>query len=317
MYDIIIIGAGPAGLTAAIYARRAEKNVLVIEKDTFGGQITKSPRVENYPGFIEMSGNELADRLIEQVFAHGGKIELDTVRGIEGDGGNYTVKGTSKDYNAKAVIIASGSNHRTLGVEGEERLAGCGISYCAVCDGAFFRDRCVAVIGGGNSALQDAVMLSESCKKVYLVQNLAFLTGEERLQRLISQRDNVEVIYNSVVDKILGTDTLHGIEITDTVSGERRNLAVDGMFVCIGQKPENEPFKNLVRLDERGYIISDESCAPSAICSDEDCPSRGKCARKGIFVAGDCRTKDVRQVTTATADGAVAALAACRFIDEL
>lgn len=317
MYDIIIIGAGPAGLTAAIYARRAEKSVLVIEKDTFGGQITKSPRVENYPGFIEMSGNELADRLIEQVFAQGGKIELDTVTGIEGDGGNYTVKGLSKEYNAKAVIIASGSNHRTLGIEGEERLTGSGISYCAVCDGAFFRDRCVAVIGGGNSALQDAVMLSESCEKVYLVQNLAFLTGEERLQRLISQRENVEVIYNSVVDKILGNDTLRGIEITDTVSGERRNLAVEGMFVCIGQKPENEPFKNLVRLDERGYIISDESCVPGAICSDEGCPSREKCSKKGIFAAGDCRTKSVRQVTTATADGAVAALAACRFIDEL
>ncbi len=317
MYDIIIIGAGPAGLTAAIYARRAEKSVLVIEKDTFGGQITKSPRVENYPGFIEMSGNELADRLIEQVFAQGGKIELDTVTGIEGDGGNYTVKGLSKEYNAKAVIIASGSNHRTLGIEGEERLTGSGISYCAVCDGAFFRDRCVAVIGGGNSALQDAVMLSESCEKVYLVQNLAFLTGEERLQRLISQRENVEVIYNSVVDKILGNDTLRGIEITDTVSGERRNLAVEGMFVCIGQKPENEPFKNLVRLDERGYIISDESCVPGAICSDEGCPSREKCSQKGIFAAGDCRTKSVRQVTTATADGAVAALAACRFIDEL
>ncbi len=317
MYDIIIIGAGPAGLTAAIYARRAEKSVLVIEKDTFGGQITKSPRVENYPGFIEMSGNELADRLIEQVFAQGGEIELDTVTGIEGDGGNYTVKGLSKEYNARAVIIASGSNHRTLGIEGEERLTGSGISYCAVCDGAFFRDRCVAVIGGGNSALQDAVMLSESCRKVYLVQNLAFLTGEERLQRLIFQRDNVEVIYNSVVDKILGTDTLHGIEITDTVSGERRNLAVEGMFVCIGQKPENEPFKNLVRLDERGYIISDESCVPGAVCSDEGCPSREKCSKKGIFAAGDCRTKSVRQVTTATADGAVAALAACRFIDEL
>ncbi len=317
MYDIIIIGAGPAGLTAAIYARRAEKTVLVIEKDTFGGQITKSPRVENYPGFIEMSGNELADRLIEQVFAQGGEIELDTVVGIEGDGGSYTVKGMSKDYNAKAVIIASGSNHRTLGLDEEERLTGRGISYCAVCDGAFFRDMSVAVIGGGNSALQDALMLSEGCKKVYLVQNLAFLTGEERLQRLISQRENVEIIYNSVVDKILGTDSLHGIEITDTVSGERRNLAVEGMFVCIGQKPENEPFKNLVRLDDRGYIISDESCVPGAICADEVCPSREKCSRKGIFAAGDCRTKRVRQVTTAAADGTVAAIAACRFIDEL
>ena len=304
MYDIIIIGAGPAGLTAAIYARRAEKHVLVIEKDTFGGQITSSPRVENYPGFIEMTGNELADRLIEQVFAQGGEIELDTVTGIEGEGGNYTVKGISKSYNARSVIIAAGSSHRHLGVDGEERLTGAGISYCAVCDGAFFRGRRVAVIGGGNSALQDALMLCEICEKVYVVQNLEYLTGEEKLQKLLSQRDNVEIIYSSVVDKILGGETLHGIEITNTVSGERRNLAVEGMFICIGQKPENEPFENLVSLDERGYILSGESCVPNG-------------AAPGIFVAGDCRTKAVRQITTATADGAVAALAACRFLETI
>lgn len=304
MYDIIIIGAGPAGLTAAIYARRAEKHVLVIEKDTFGGQITSSPRVENYPGFIEMTGNELADRLIEQVFAQGGEIELDTVTGIEGEGGNYTVKGISKSYNGRSVIIAAGSSHRHLGVDGEERLTGAGISYCAVCDGAFFRGRRVAVIGGGNSALQDALMLCEICEKVYVVQNLEYLTGEEKLQKLLSQRDNVEIIYSSVVDKILGGETLHGIEITNTVSGERRNLAVEGMFICIGQKPENEPFGNLVRLDERGYILSGESCVPNG-------------AAPGIFVAGDCRTKAVRQITTATADGAVAALAACRFLETI
>lgn len=304
MYDIIIIGAGPAGLTAAIYARRAEKHVLVIEKDTFGGQITSSPRVENYPGFIEMTGNELADRLIEQVFAQGGEIELDTITGIEGEGGNYTVKGISKSYNARSVIIAAGSSHRHLGVDGEERLTGAGISYCAVCDGAFFRGRRVAVIGGGNSALQDALMLCEICEKVYVVQNLEYLTGEEKLQKLLFQRDNVEIIYSSVVDKILGGETLHGIEITNTVSGERRNLAVEGMFICIGQKPENEPFGNLVSLDERGYILSGESCVPNG-------------AAPGIFVAGDCRTKAVRQITTATADGAVAALAACRFLETI
>ena len=169
MYDIIIIGAGPAGLTAAIYARRAEKRVLVIEKETFGGQMTASPKIENYPGFLEVSGNELADRLIEQVFTQGGEIELDTVTAIEGEGGNYTVKGMSKDYKAKAVIIAAGSHHRRLGLDGEERLTGSGISYCAVCDGAFFRGQTVAVIGGGNSALVDAVLLSDGCEKVYIV----------------------------------------------------------------------------------------------------------------------------------------------------
>lgn len=303
MYDIIIIGAGPAGLTAAIYARRAEKRVLVIEKDTFGGQITSSPRVENYPGFIEMTGNELADKLIEQVFAQGGKIELDTVTKIEGSAGDYTVKGLSKSYKAKAVIIATGSTHRHLGIDGEERLTGAGISYCAVCDGAFFRGKRVAVIGGGNSALQDAIMLSDGCEKVYLVQNLDYLTGEERLRTILSQRENVEIIYSSVVEKILGGETLHGVEIINTQNGEKRNLGVEGMFICIGQKPENEPFKNVVKLDDRGYVIAGESCLPDG-------------AEKGIFVAGDCRTKTVRQVTTATADGAVAALAACRFVDE-
>jgi len=304
LYDIIIIGAGPAGLTAAIYARRAEKSVLVIEKDTFGGQITHSPRVENYPGFLEVSGNELADKLIEQVFAQGGMIELDEVVGIEGEPGDYTVKCQSKDFKARAVIIAAGSHHRRLGLDGEERLTGQGISYCAVCDGAFFRGQTVAVIGGGNSALQDAVLLSEGCEKVYLVQNLGFLTGEERLQRIIFDRPNVEVITSSVVKKIIGNEQLRSIEIKNTESGEERLLTVDGMFVCIGQAPENKPFASVTTLDGRGYITADEGCVPYG-------------SPDGIFVAGDCRTKEIRQVTTATADGAVAALAACRFIDSL
>ncbi len=301
MYDIIIVGAGPAGLTAAIYARRAEKSVLVIEKDTFGGQITGSPRVENYPGFLEISGNELADRLIEQVFAQGGEIELDEVIGLEGEAGDFTVRGRSKDYRGRAVIIATGSSHRHLGIEGEERLTGEGISYCAVCDGAFFRGRTVAVIGGGNSALQDAVLLSEGCEKVYVVQNLSYLTGEERLFKILEERENVEFIYSSTVRRIIGEDTLSAIEI-ESADGRTRELKVDGMFVCIGQVPQNEPFRGMLELDSYGYAVADESCAPGG-------------AAKGIFVAGDCRTKAVRQVSTATADGAVAALAAINFID--
>ena len=304
LYDIIIIGAGPAGLTAAIYARRAEKSVLVIEKETFGGQMTSSPKIENYPGFLEVSGNELADRLIEQVFSQGGEIELDTVTAIEGEAGNYTVKGLSKDYTARAVIIAAGSHHRRLGLDGEERLTGAGISYCAVCDGAFFRGQTVAVIGGGNSALVDAVLLSDGCEKVYIVQNLAFLTGEERLRSILAERPNVEIIYSSVVEKIVGNESLTSIEIKNTESGERRLLKLDGMFVAIGQAPENKPFESRVALDSYGYIIADESCVPEG--------SDG-----GIFVAGDCRTKAVRQVTTAVSDGATAALAACRFVDEI
>ena len=304
MYDIIIIGAGPAGLTAAVYARRAEKSVLVIEKDTFGGQITHSPRVENYPGFVEISGAELADRLLEQVAEQGAMIELDQVVGIEGVPGDFTVKGLGGEYKSRAVIIATGSRHRHLGLEDEERLVGNGISYCAVCDGAFYRGSRVAVIGGGNSALQDAVLLSEGCEKVYLIQNLPYLTGEERLQKILRNRPNVEIITSSVVDRLVGGKELRMIEITNTDSGDRYAIEVEGMFVCIGQQPENEPFANRVELNQWGYIEAGEDCMPTG-------------SAEGIFVAGDCRSKMIRQVTTATADGAVAALAAVRFIDSM
>ncbi len=303
MYDIIIVGAGPAGLTAAIYARRAEKSVLIIEKESFGGQITHSPRVENYPGFTEISGNELADKLLEQIMVQGAEIELDEIVGISGEVGNYTVTGMMKSYQAKTVIIATGSHHRQLGIDGESRLEGKGISYCAVCDGAFFRGRTVAVIGGGNSALQDAVLLSDGCEKLYIVQNLPYFTGEERLQKILMTRSNVQIFYSSVVDRLLGNETLRGIEITNTENGERFSLTVDGMFVCIGQQPDNKAFADKVALDKYGYVIAGEDCLTE---------SDG-----GIFVAGDCRTKSVRQVTTATADGAIAALAACRKLDEL
>lgn len=303
MYDIIIVGAGPAGLTAAVYGRRADKSVLIIEKESFGGQITKSPRIENYPGFTEISGNELADKLLEQIMIQGAEIELDEIIKIEGDVGSYKLTGLSKCYEAKTVIIATGAHHRKLGINGENRLEGQGISYCAVCDGAFFRGQTVAVIGGGNSALQDAILLSEACEKVYIVQNLAYLTGEEKLQNILRQRQNVEIITSSVVEKLLGNETLRGIEIINTENGERRGLTVDGMFVCIGQQPCNDNFKDAVDLDAQGYVIAGENCVTS--------PS------SGIFVAGDCRTKSIRQVTTATADGAVAALAACKVIDGL
>ena len=308
MYDIIVVGAGPAGLTAALYARRAEKSVLVIEKSTFGGQITHSPRVENYPGFVELSGNELADKLLEQVLAQGAEIELEEVTGVEGKAGEYTVKCGAKSFTAKTVIIATGSKHRHLGIDREEDFTGEGISYCAVCDGAFYKGKSVAVIGGGNSALVDAVLLSESCTKVYVVQNLGYLTGETRLVKTLEKRNNVEFIYNSVVRRILGGTEFSGIEIENTESGVTSELSVDGIFVAIGQIPENEPFRNMVKLNSYGYVEAGESCLPEK--------SEGADA-DGIFVAGDCRTKTVRQVTTATADGAVAALAACRFIDTI
>lgn len=304
MYDIVVVGAGPAGLTAALYARRAEKSVLVIEKDAFGGQITHSPRVENYPGFLAMSGNEFADKLLEQVIAQGAEIELDEVVGIEGDAGNYTVNGARKAYSAKSVIIAAGSHHRQLGLPRENEFTGEGISYCAVCDGAFYKGKVVAVIGGGNSALQDAVLLSESCEYVYVVQNLDFLTGESSLARILEGRDNVGIIYSSVVKEIVADEVFRGIVIENSKTGISTSLDLDGMFVAIGQVPENEPFKNMVALNDYGYIVAGENCLPES-------------RSQGIFAAGDCRTKAVHQVTTATADGAVAALAACRFIDSL
>lgn len=304
MYDIIIVGAGPAGLTAALYARRAEKSVLLIEQETFGGQITHSPRVENYPGFISMSGSELGEKLFEQVLAQGAEIELDTVTDISGVAGHITVTCAGCVREGKAVIIATGSRHRSLGVENEERFVGEGISYCAVCDGAFYKGKSVAVIGGGNSALQEAVLLSEGCAHVTVVQNLPYLTGEPSLQNILAKRDNVSFLYSTVVAAVLGNTTFEGLLLRHTETGEETALTVDGTFVCIGQVPANQPFAHVVTLNDFGYIVADENCLPRSTLP-------------GVFVAGDCRTKSIRQVTTATADGAVAALAACRYLDTL
>ena len=304
MYDIIIIGAGPAGLTAALYARRADKKVLVIEKETFGGQITHSPKVENYPGFTVMSGNEFADKLIEQVMYQGAEIELDTVTGIRGQEGNFTVECERASFEGKSVIIATGSHHRQLGLDKENKFTGEGVSYCAVCDGAFYKDKDVAVIGGGNSALQEAILLSKTSKSVTVVQNLPFLTGEIKLREEIEATDNIRVILSSVVLEILGDDKFQGIRIKNTETEEESDVIVDSIFVAIGQQPENEPFKDVVKLNEYGYIISDESCVPEA-------------NMKGIFTAGDCRTKKIRQIATAISDGATAALEACNFVDKL
>ena len=305
MYDIIIIGAGPAGLTAAIYARRAEKSVLLIEKATFGGQITHSPRVENYPGFVSLSGSELGEKLFEQAMALGTDIELDTVTGISGEAGHLTVtcEGGSA-FEGKTAIIATGSRHRDLGLENEEAFVGEGISYCAVCDGAFYKGKTVAVIGGGNSALQEAVLLSEGCTHVTVVQNLPYLTGEPSLQNILAGRDNVSFIYSTVVAGILGSDTFEGLLLRNVDTNEETTLTVDGTFVCIGQIPENAAFADVVKLNDYGYVAAGEDCRPETTIP-------------GVFVAGDCRTKSIRQVTTATADGAVAALAACRYLDTL
>ena len=299
-YDIVIAGAGPAGLTAAIYARRAGKSVMILEKDTFGGQITHSPLVENYPGVPAISGNDLAEKLIDQALDLGAELDVDAVINVL-DGGEWKSVITERgEYLAKAVIIASGSKHRTLGLPNEEELTGNGVSYCVLCDGAFFAGREVAVIGGGNSALQDAVLLSETCTKVTVIQNLSFLTGEEALIKNLQARSNVSFIFDTIVTGLEGTEDLEALELKNQKTGEVSRFPVNGIFVAIGQVPENKPFADVAELNQYGYIVSDEQCLT---------------ATPGVFVAGDCRSKFVRQITTATGDGAVAALAACKYIE--
>lgn len=299
MYDIIIIGAGPAGLTAAIYARRAEKSVLVIEKGVFGGQVTFSPKIENYPGFGELSGNELADKMVEHAISLGAEFEMETVTEII-DGEEKEVKTENGSFFGKTVIVATGAAHRHLGIEGEAEYIGNGISFCAVCDGAFYAGQDVTVIGGGNSALQEAILLSATCKKVTVVQNLSALTGEEALQKVLKAKDNVEIIYSSVVTGFSGEGTLTGITVKNTETDEEMNISCDGCFVAIGLVPATDFIKETVALNSYGYVDANESCK-----TDVD----------GIFVAGDCRSKEIRQIATAVSDGATAALSAIRYIE--
>ena len=294
MYDIIIIGGGPAGLTAALYAKRANKSVLVIEKATFGGQITFSPKVENIPGFLSLSGNEFAEKMIEQVLEQGAEVEMCEVTGIKASGEN-----DRRAFEGKAVIIATGAKHRMLGLDREEQFVGEGISFCAVCDGAFYEGKTVAVIGGGNSALQEAILLSDLAKKVYVVQNLDTLTGEVKLREQLYAKENVEIILGTVVKELIGDNELTGIKI-ESNCGQTDTLQIDGMFVAIGLIPQNEPFAEHITLNSWGYAESSEDC---------------KTSTEGIFVAGDCRSKRIRQVATAAADGAIAALAACDYIE--
>ncbi len=301
VYDIIIVGAGPAGLAAAVYARRANKSVLLLDRAAFGGQITFSPKIENYPGFESLSGSELADKMVEQAISQGAEVEFENVTCVKVEGNTKTVvteDGVS--YDCRALILATGAKHRHLGLPHEERFIGEGISFCAVCDGAFYAGQTVALVGGGNSALQEAILLSEICKKVYVIQNLDFLTGEEQLQAILKARDNVEIITGTVVSAIADTPVFSGITLQNTKDGSSWELAVDGMFVAIGLEPQNDAFANLIDLDDRGYADADESCLTRT---------------PGVFVAGDCRRKQVRQVATAISDGAVSAIAACRYLE--
>ncbi len=289
-------------MTAALYALRAGKSVLVIEKSSFGGQITWSPKVENFPGIPSISGAELGDKFTAQAIEQGAELELDEVVSVELDG---DIKRVRTDFGAvfeaKALIIASGARPRTLGVPGEEELMGAGVCFCAVCDGAFYKGREVAVTGGGNSALQDAMLLSDTCSKVYIIHRRDTFRGEARLVEALRAKDNVEFVLGSSITALLGQDELCGVRIADG-EGTEREIAVDGLFVAIGHAPDNGIFSSLIDLDAGGYADSDESCTTKT---------------PGVFVAGDCRKKSVRQLTTAAADGSSAALVACRYIDEL
>ena len=301
MYDVLIVGGGPAGLTAAVYALRAGKTVLVIEKAGFGGQIAFSPKVENIPGTILISGAEFAEKLIEQAMNLGADVELETVTGLEKKDGIFCISTEDGNvYEGKTVILATGVKHRMLGLPGEEELVGKGISFCAVCDGAFYEGQDTAMIGGGNSALQEALLLSEVCNHVTVVQNLADFTGEKKLAEALLEKENVTVHFSTLVDAYLTDgEQLTGLRIRNDVTGQVQELKVDGAFLAVGLMPENDAFASLADLNDWGYFDSAEDCVTKT---------------EGLFVAGDCRSKRIRQVTTAAADGAVAAMAACRYL---
>lgn len=298
MYDVVIIGCGPAGLTAAIYALRANKRVLILEKENIGGQIISSLKVENYPGFKHISGSELIDSLYDQVLSLGCQIIIEEVLKVE-DGNIKRIITEENIYEAKSIIIATGCKNKLLGLDKEEDFIGNGISFCAACDGAFYKDKVVAVIGGGNSAVVTALSLSEICKEVILIQNLDDLTCEVVLSNRIKQRHNVRILYGYNVTKLIGDNELNQIQISS--KKDKEILCIDGIFISVGQVPQSEIFKDLLELNSYNYIKSKE-------CQTQ---------REGVFVAGDCRDKEIRQLTTATSDGTIAALKAVNYLNNM
>lgn len=301
-FDIIIIGAGTAGMTAAVYARRAGKSVLLIECESFGGQIATSPNVENFPSRKSVSGAEFADDLYTQATDLGAKAEVDRVVKITDNGAAKTVTTEYAEYESKAVIIATGLKHKGLSLPREGELVGNGISYCAVCDGVFYKDKAVAVCGGGNTALSDAIYLSDFCSSVTLIHRRAEFRGEARLVELLRSKKNVHFELEKTISAYKGDKNLTGVTLKNVGDGQEKDLDVSGLFLAVGQAPQSGIFTGLVDMDEGGFIKAGEDCLTS---------------RAGVFAAGDCRTKEVRQLTTAAADGSVAAIAACRYADML
>ena len=303
MTDIIVIGAGTAGMTAALYALRNGKSVTVFEQETIGGQIASSPRVENFPSQQSLSGLELSDKLFEQITSHGAELELGKVLSVEKKGeGHFVVTSEYGEYEAKAVILAGGVHHKKIRLPREDELVGNGISYCAVCDGAFYKDKDVALIGDGNTALQYALLLSNYCNKVYVCTWFERFFGDQSLVKALKSRENIQWIPNCALKGFIADDKLTGLQFGYREKEGGFDLAVEGCFIAIGQVPDNKAFSNLADLDKDGYVIADESCTTKT---------------PGFFVAGDCRTKKIRQLTTAAADGACAAVAAGNYIETL
>lgn len=300
LYDIIIVGSGPAGLTAAIYASRAQKSVLVIEKEAFGGMITHSPKVENYPGYNSISGLELADKFVAQAMDLNVSFEFENVIEIIKSNDTFKVKCEDHLYESKSVIIATGSKHRELKLEKEKELTGHGISYCAVCDGPFYANKDVVIIGGGNSAMQEAILLSSYCKSVTMIQNLPYFTGEKALADQIFKTENIKVMFNMLVVGLNGDKNLSSIVLKNQTTNELMEYETESVFVAIGQEPNNMMFKNICTLDDYGFIVTDEMCNANI---------------PGVYVAGDCRQKRIRQIVTASSDGSIAALQAIRYLD--
>lgn len=304
MIDVLIIGAGPAGLSAAIYTERAGKHAVCLEAMTVGGQIVNTPDIANYPGIKKISGFEFSMGLYEQATELGADVIYEKAVKIsesEEDGQKqFTVLAESgKEFVARAVIIATGAKNRLLGIDKEETLTGRGVSYCATCDGAFFRGKDVAVNGGGNTALEDALFLLNYCSKVYLIHRRSEFRGEPQNLEAIKDKPNIEFVLDSTITELKGDRNLEAVVVKNKNTGELREIPVAGLFIAIGQEPDNGAFSDMAALDEKGYIIADESCTTKI---------------PGVFVAGDCRTKAVRQLTTAASDGAVAALAACSYL---
>lgn len=302
MYDIIVVGGGPAGLTAAIYAARAGKRTLVLEKESIGGQIVNSPLVENYPALPHISGAELANSMYEQVCALNVEVGSEEVTGLSAIPGGYAVATDIGGYEGRAVVLATGVRHRQLELPGEDELVGSGISYCAVCDGAFYEGRDVAVVGGGDTALQDALFLSNICRKVTVLVRRDRFRGEAKLAEKLRERANVEILFSHTVEAFETRDGLLCGLTVKNAENALRALAVDGLFLAVGQEPAGAAFANLADTDAAGYFAAGEG---------------GETKTPGVFVAGDCRAKKVRQLTTAVGDGAAAALGACDWLDAL